>query len=539
MEFSWTGYNSQRKSKFISITSNAGNCDPVLRPVSGTYLASTNGEWEGAVGFKYNQALFEFQFFNMYQTQEEYQNGINYAKNVIVEYLGNYSTSYNLAMMILVLTTYQLIFPISGSNQYVLFTGSPNVIFNAVDYYGGMASSSATCYPPAAHTFDSNSAVMSISVGYSDFVTYCPAFDPFLFGFLDNDIIVLLQIDMRSFVMAMGTNMGIPGAALSLEVVEFSQFVIDLYQTSIEVDGMVFEAVQYYSIRYPGMEPFVCVISTNSIIFSASTPLCFMELSGFYGIPIMNPVGISGDEPSPCNCSEPELGTLSYCNAFSLLYGLDLVLEHVDRFAISNELRWTTPDDAFVLLWSASLCQVTTMIMRLCVQGVDQGRERGIDEIGIVSGTEAIDFLPVAITENFHREMTTSSVQRTLHLARLLRQVALNDGSIRLLDEPRHGHGEGPTLVHIQLSADDHGTNLKRVGDNCGNQRLASHGIGAINKPKIHRSFEVEGEGDLVEADGLNGVLVGCRWGLDVLGMENHAIPDLSLGDSFISHDCD
>jgi hypothetical protein len=324
MEFSWTGYNSQRKSKFISITSNAGNCDPVLRPVSGTYLASTNGEWEGAVGFKYNQALFEFQFFNMYQTQEEYQNGINYAKNVIVEYLGNYSTSYNLAMMILVLTTYQLIFPISGSNQYVLFTGSPNVIFNAVDYYGGMASSSATCYPPAAHTFDSNSAVMSISVGYSDFVTYCPAFDPFLFGFLDNDIIVLLQIDMRSFVMAMGTNMGIPGAALSLEVVEFSQFVIDLYQTSIEVDGMVFEAVQYYSIRYPGMEPFVCVISTNSIIFSASTPLCFMELSGFYGIPIMNPVGISGDEPSPCNCSEPELGTLSYCNAFSLLYGLIL-----------------------------------------------------------------------------------------------------------------------------------------------------------------------------------------------------------------------
>jgi hypothetical protein len=320
----YTGYHQTRRAKFISITQDAGDCDDVLKAVQGTYLASTNGLWEGSVGFRYNQALYSFQFFNMFISDDAYFESMVYLQTVLDEYIGNRSTSYNLAMMVLILTTYQVTKIIGDSYQYVSLTGTPNVIFDRLEYYGGMAATNASCNIPAQRTFDVTAGILTISYGYPAFASSCAqSFDPNFFGYLGNNPVILVQLDTRSVVAAMGVNIGVAGAVFDLEEVAFSQIVLEQYATDIEVDGMYFVAQQYYSPRYPGMGPILCLLSANSPIFGAYTPLCMISVQNMYGIPILNHQGAdtSRAEPIFCNCST-DIGSSTACDAFALMVGV-------------------------------------------------------------------------------------------------------------------------------------------------------------------------------------------------------------------------
>ena len=49
--------------EYISLDSNDGICETVPIPVTGTYHADANGNWEGTADFKYFQAPYAF-FYN-------------------------------------------------------------------------------------------------------------------------------------------------------------------------------------------------------------------------------------------------------------------------------------------------------------------------------------------------------------------------------------------------------------------------------------------------------------------------------------------
>jgi hypothetical protein len=56
-------------------------------------------------------------------------------------------------------------------------------------------------------------------------------------------------------------------------------------------------ADQLYDIRYPGMDPIMCVIqkSNNKLL------LCFVEVETSFFLPFFNHIGSSFDAPEICN----------------------------------------------------------------------------------------------------------------------------------------------------------------------------------------------------------------------------------------------
>eukprot|EP01040_Poterioochromonas_malhamensis_P012605 gene12605-13798_t len=61
--FSLSNYQNTMADEYISLDSNDGICETVPIPVTGTYHADANGNWEGTADFKYFQAPYAF-FYN-------------------------------------------------------------------------------------------------------------------------------------------------------------------------------------------------------------------------------------------------------------------------------------------------------------------------------------------------------------------------------------------------------------------------------------------------------------------------------------------
>ena len=64
-------YQNNINAVFLSLDSNAGKCEPVSRPVDGTYLADTNGNWEGSINFDYARAIYAVTFNNVNGSPED------------------------------------------------------------------------------------------------------------------------------------------------------------------------------------------------------------------------------------------------------------------------------------------------------------------------------------------------------------------------------------------------------------------------------------------------------------------------------------
>ena len=49
--FAYTSFNIERKQKFISLSEDDGECESVALSITGDYVATSEGYWEGSDGF--------------------------------------------------------------------------------------------------------------------------------------------------------------------------------------------------------------------------------------------------------------------------------------------------------------------------------------------------------------------------------------------------------------------------------------------------------------------------------------------------------
>lgn len=123
------GYQSGVTSQFVSMDMNAGNCEYVRRPLTGAYLASTNGYWAGNINFSYSLALYEFTFINFQATNDEYASIVTNVGNAIMQ-TSSIMKNYDLGVNLILLQTSLTLFQSEGYDQMLQFTPTPGIVYN-------------------------------------------------------------------------------------------------------------------------------------------------------------------------------------------------------------------------------------------------------------------------------------------------------------------------------------------------------------------------------------------------------------------------
>ena len=57
--FTYTSYNANRNTAFISLSTDDGECNEVAISVTGSYLADDNGNWVGTEDFVYSDSPYQ------------------------------------------------------------------------------------------------------------------------------------------------------------------------------------------------------------------------------------------------------------------------------------------------------------------------------------------------------------------------------------------------------------------------------------------------------------------------------------------------
>lgn len=151
--FIWKGYVNAVSVKFISLDQNAGLCDAVLKPVSGTYLADIQGQWFGNPGFDLSLSKYTLELQNFEQSLVEYTEMMNQVNKELVV-LGVKGKTRDLADNILLWITWQTELVNSKTVNTFYMTGNPLVVFNRDLNLGLFTSKAGECRVPATASFE-------------------------------------------------------------------------------------------------------------------------------------------------------------------------------------------------------------------------------------------------------------------------------------------------------------------------------------------------------------------------------------------------
>lgn len=295
-------YQDDINARYISLY-NGESCSSVPKTLTGTFLASTQGLWEGQVGFDYNQALYSFQFTNASFTLSQYQLYIQNISSSLPD-LSNFT----LAITLIYLMSAVYASDSNNNAQFAQMTGDPSIIFNRqyIGPYMLMANSSeggpylncsARYLQPQ---FWQSEATFHVEYDYNDFISSGSSCNAVLnvvqfFGeIFPNQQTVTVDLDMVSFSTVFAMNIGL----LTLDYLE-AVLPVDGEVIYINFHGIRYTYVQAYDIRYPGMDPIGCIINYN--VHPAQMFFCVLEVGSTFVLPLINSAGNSYNAPEYCS----------------------------------------------------------------------------------------------------------------------------------------------------------------------------------------------------------------------------------------------
>ena len=207
-------YEENTTTEFVAIAEGNNRCTEVVRPLDGTFLASSNGLWEGDSAFIYRDAPLIVIFRELRATKEFFQQ-IFSEKQITLEKVNNIFMTTNLAHNILFWTSFKKSTVIGKKVQTFELVGDPSFVFNAPITAGVLSSGTSVCNLLPSTTFSSESGKFEISYALSEYVSVgsgCrQVLDEvtvaFAVPFLTTTVRIV--IDSRSFMTAMALNMGI------------------------------------------------------------------------------------------------------------------------------------------------------------------------------------------------------------------------------------------------------------------------------------------------------------------------------------------
>jgi hypothetical protein len=255
-----TGYQSGVTSQFVSMSNNAGSCSYVPRSMSGTFLGTQTGIWNGQVNFTYNLALFEFQFTNYIGTDSDFAADMDVAYQELIPQTGFMNNS-NLGVNLVFLQAAALIFNVGGSYQIMAFSPSPGYVYNREYIFTAFSTKAAGNCPYAMTSLmDSSTAEMATDVDVAYFQQNCSDAN-INWGamgwqnYTNGDVFTMIW-DYHSFVTALALNLGFR----TLDTMELVQVpsIIEEYLV-FEHNGITYRDDQYFDPGQPGMAPIQCI----------------------------------------------------------------------------------------------------------------------------------------------------------------------------------------------------------------------------------------------------------------------------------------
>mmetsp|Transcript_12931 Transcript_12931/g.13968 ORF Transcript_12931/g.13968 Transcript_12931/m.13968 type:complete len:954 (+) Transcript_12931:39-2900(+) len=329
--FCLSNYQSAVNSEYIALDSNNGICQTVPIPVTGTYYADANGNWEGTADFKYYQAPYAF-FYNNFIADDftTYQAMMKVFYGSLSHY-GQMAKSNNLAMNLVLWMTYVRFysteFPLltdftkvgRGNLQYIQLTGDPSVVFNT--RYSGLAlgTPQGICEIPSMVSYDEANGEFQATMNREVFLNLsaCAAVtQPFIFEQNINlNPYFSIEFDVRSFAIALGVN-------LRYNDIRNLMPASDLLP-KVRFRNTTYRVGTYFDIRYPDMSSIFCVY--NETALPPNSPLitqyCLISAGSSFFLPVFNHMGDNLKIPKYCDCNTP-IGKSQQCNYFFLMAGL-------------------------------------------------------------------------------------------------------------------------------------------------------------------------------------------------------------------------
>jgi hypothetical protein len=320
------GYISTRNSKFLAVSTDSGECVPVPKTVSGTFLADINGEWEGSDSFIYSRGIYSFTMPNYAGNDKEYADmmlGAFYETN----YMGQQGYQRNLGINILVWTVFSSTIRRGGSANKFSMSGSPRAIFDRRIYSAAFGSVAGQCPIRPLISYNTESAQLTLLFNYEQFISTSECqriIDPHHIGYLDyysgNNFQIVF--DARSALTALAINSGF------LDINELEMIPGTQFTESFSSSDLNLTVARYYYPRYPGMRPLVCVLKPL---------ICILQIYEIYLYPLFNHLGNNPTKPSYCDCTKPEMLQGDGCNLFNFVTSFAFF----DFNSSAGETAWT------------------------------------------------------------------------------------------------------------------------------------------------------------------------------------------------------
>lgn len=309
-----SNFESLRNQKFLSLSSNAGTCNAVLKPIDGIYLADTSGNWEGTSNFQYKNAIYSTTFNNFHGSDNDYRILLSNAFEIF-DAIGNNAYKRDLAANLLYWMSYTVSATRFENKQSMSLTGTPEVVFDKRYLKGIFSNAFGVCDAYSKVTYDKKNHQLTIVFNYQQFSespTCMDIINPTHMGyasFFDGSEFTI-YIDVDSLVTAIAINSKILNAS-ELEYVSLSG-------STFIVDDRIFLQGEYFFPRFPGMKAMTCL--ANAI--PGLPLLCSVRVGSLYTYPFFNHVGKNYTLPERCDCSNFDFNADWSCDIFNFLTGI-------------------------------------------------------------------------------------------------------------------------------------------------------------------------------------------------------------------------
>eukprot|EP01035_Chromulina_nebulosa_P002186 gene2186-2953_t len=203
-------YVENTTTEFVAIAEGNNRCTEVVRPLDGTFLASSNGLWEGDSAFIYRDAPINVIFRELRASKEYFQQIFN-VKQKTLEKVNSIFAKNNLAYNMLYWTSFKKSTTIGKKVQTFELVGDPSFIFNSPVTAGVLSSGTSVCNLLPSSIFNSESGKFTITYSLSDYISVTSGCREvldevtlaFAIPFLTTQVRIV--IDSRSFMTAMAS----------------------------------------------------------------------------------------------------------------------------------------------------------------------------------------------------------------------------------------------------------------------------------------------------------------------------------------------
>ncbi len=211
----WTGYEQGVQQAFMSLQADAGNCQSVLTPMTGTFMIDKSGNWETDARFTYTEAQYKYVFTDFLGDIGEFYQLLNDSYTEL-EFFGHLHAANNDLAYNLVLWAFfnsKTNSP-NGVEQKLVLTGATEVIYNRQYKYGLLSNSVGDCKAESITSFDPSTYILQLQYDYDTFMAdgSCnTTVDPAYLGYsptIDNGRFHM-DVDVRTLTLALAINLGV------------------------------------------------------------------------------------------------------------------------------------------------------------------------------------------------------------------------------------------------------------------------------------------------------------------------------------------